>query len=256
MLNNHSELFLPSEQYFLGLSVIRYKVFNYLPWRELVKVLVAEMQAGMPAQTWNFEIAKTVSELFTSDEKSLEHIIDLAYTNYGQQAHEQFSRWGDTTSPNTRYCEEIFCLFPKATYFFLIRDGRDVVSSYLQGGESAFNELAILENAVNHWEAANRSYEWLQKRTNVLAIRYEELVTRPQEVLTNICRNLGLAYQADMERIKELPDLGFYQQDYQQNLKKGLFADSIGKWKTTLSADQQRFCQQHMMSGLKAWGYL
>ncbi|PIE70738.1 MAG: hypothetical protein CSA22_06200 [Deltaproteobacteria bacterium] len=75
---------------------------------------------------------------------------------------------------------------------YLLRDGRACVRSKLaRTGQS-------LEQACKHWQYAVRVYRFLRNRPQVHCMRFETLVTSPEQALRGVCDFLGVAYDPAM----------------------------------------------------------
>ncbi len=257
MLNQHPELFAPSEQYFLGPTIIKFHLYRHLlNWRDLVKIITGELNQSSGSHTWETGYGPQLIDLFKSENKSLQFVIDNIYQSYGRSFKGDFSSWVDTTPFNTKYCQEIYQTFPDAHYFFLIRDGRDVVNSYLQGGKDHFGELADPTFSSHHWNDSIKSYNWLKARRKVNLIRYEELVSNPELILTKICNELGISFDPLMlEYHQEILPEGF-KEDNHRNIRKPVFKDSIGRWKKNLDKDSLNKVMPIIKKNLKVFEYL
>ena len=237
MLNKHPQLFCPTEQYFLGPNIIKFYLYrHFLNWRDLVKVLAGELDPSSGSHTWETGFNPQLSDLFESENKNLQFLIDTFYRTYGKSQKKGFNTWVDTSSPNTRYFKEIYQCFPDAKYCFLIRDGRDVINSYTKGGKQHFGEIATPSIAAQHWIDSVNAYHWLEKKTQVLVIKYEELVQNPEFTLKTICEYLGTEFTEEM--------LDFYQEklpsglsdEYFKNVRKPVFKSSVRNWEHQLDS--------------------
>jgi hypothetical protein len=108
-------------------------------------------------------------------------------------------------------------VFPEARFVHVVRDGRSVANSYLQvrwwqgyRGPPGWTFGDLSEEERSQWEAANHSWpylaglEWKRfmaafeaSRAEIgderwLDVRYEDLVARPREVITDVLRFIGL----------------------------------------------------------------
>lgn len=144
ILNQHTKLFLPPEQYFLGKSIIKFQLYNYLIWRDLVKIIYAELIEETENHLWNFKPNGILHQAFyfKKKERTLQNLINEIYFEYARQSNLNGVIWGDTTPHNSIFINEIYDCFPKAKYIFLIRDGRDVAAAFKKGGKDIFDELA------------------------------------------------------------------------------------------------------------------
>lgn len=256
MLNANSQLYLPSEQYFLGPSVFKYHYYNYALWRDLVKVIAGELITSGGSHTWQVSELPDFRELYLlpREKKRLQYLLDVMYRF---PAGKDFKIWGDTTPLNSYYLSQIYDTFPRARYCFLVRDGRDVIASYKTGGKAVLGDLAEPVRAAHHWMHAVEQYDWLRKRTEVKLIRYESLVAEPERVLTEVCEYLKVPFEAQMLNFYEqIPDRKMYDLPVHQNLKKPVFESSIGKYEEALTADELRQIMPVIDKGLRKLGYI
>ncbi|MEM9053095.1 MAG: sulfotransferase, partial [Bacteroidota bacterium] len=255
MLNMHPELFLPSEQYFLGDSIIKYKLYNFLNWRDLMKIIVGELLTSAKKHTWDISTDDMFERLLNLEEKSLESVIETIYRSYGDKITD-FSIWGDTTPSNTAYIPEIFSLFPKSKYIFLIRDGRDVVASHKNAGEfvKRFSEPKL---SANLWIESIGYYDWLKSKCDVLLVKYEDLVNSPESILKAISDHLGIEYVDQYLNFHQhKPTNLVYKEPVFDNIDKPLFNASIGRYSQDLSGTEIANVTSAMHKHLLRFEYL
>jgi len=257
MLNQHPALFCPSEQYFLGPLIIKFYLYrHFINWRDLVKIIVGELNQSSGSHTWETGFNPQMSNLFESENKSLEYLIDSIYRTYGASQKNGFNVWVDTSAPNTQYFREIYRCFPDAYYFFLVRDGRDVVNSYTKGSYNDFGELVNPGVAATHWVDSIKAYHWLTKRTKVHCIKYESMVNDPDSILSETCSHIGLEYLPEMLKFyQEKVPVGF-QDEYFKNVKKPVFKTSIGLWEREMESSTLNEVLPILEPYLKQFDYL
>lgn len=260
MLNMHPDILLTPEQFALPYAIIRYGALNFLMWSDIVKIVVGEF-ARKKATLWNSDISAVIDPLYElpKNERSLQIILDRIFREYGIVKEISFKIWGDKTPKNTLHIDLIQPVFPKAKYVFLIRDGRDVLSSYGKAEKKHMAEHANVENAVNLWNQSIEAYEYLQKhckQEQLHLIRYEDLVNEPEKTLKELTNFLGLAFSEEMLNFqKEVHRMGVADMAHHQNVAKKVSASSIGKWKTGLSEEQKTKFIPFIEENLKRWGY-
>lgn len=87
-------------------------------------------------------------------------------------------------------------LWPNARYIHLVRDPRDVARSVVQKGWAG-----NVYQAAEYWIQAESCWDSLVAHLTsdqAVEVRYEDLVTRTEEVLTEICRFAGVDYDEKM----------------------------------------------------------
>jgi hypothetical protein len=244
ILNQHSKLSLPSEQNFLGQSIIKYKLYNFLNWRDLMKVIGGELYVEDGAHTWDKFDHKVLSDLIYLEDKCLQKAIDQIYRSTFSDTSKIY--WGDTTPQNSHYIKEIFSVFPEAKYVFLVRHPLDVVASYKSGTAETFGDLVKIENAANFWKQTVKSYSYMTNTSNIMLLRYEDLVNDSGNSLKALTKFLGIDFENQM---LNYPASAFssalHQEPQHSNLKKNIFNSSIGNWKSVLS--QQEVAQVQLL---------
>lgn len=256
ILNQHSQLFFPPEQYFLGISIIKFKLYNFLIWRDLMKIIAGELIPSTTTHNWNFQPDAIIQELFFLDKKNLQQVIDTIYRAYGNQCGQSFQIWGDTTFSGTHYIPELFSVFPDARFVFLLRDGRDVISSFKAGGPEYFDELAQVEIAAKSWNRSVSTYEWLQKRTKVFLLKYEDLVSDPDTNLKELMTFLSLDFEQSLLTHHQNPsDLECYQNAIHSNLGQPISSKSVGGWKKGLTEEELKQVLPLISVNLKKFNY-
>jgi len=150
---------------------------------------------------------------FRLDETELrEHIIkikpfDLAtalrvfYRTYANRFDKLL--WGDHTPAYAYQVDLIKGILPEAHFIHLLRDGRDVVLSY--------RGLWFAPNAdfkiASQWLSRTLYAQQAIKHKHYLQIRYERLITDPQETLRRICGFLRLDWDpAMLEYFERTPE--------------------------------------------------
>ena len=163
MLNMHPSILLVPEQFALFYAIQRFKLLNFLDWKDLVKIVVGEF-SRKKASHWDVDIAGIYDDLYEvpSENRSLQLILDSIYKEYGKVKAIPYKVWGDKTPKNVLHVESIFPVFPRAKYVFLIRDGRDVLSSYCKSKEEYMGEFSHPENAVKLWNESTQAYDYLK----------------------------------------------------------------------------------------------
>ena len=174
--------------------------------------------------------------------------------------------------PGSHIADLLMSLFGKSRMIFLLRDGRDVVDSWLdahRAGAWALDEGAYPvaqegREALIRWQASVWSY-----RTGVVMrayrdhdpslrvlVRYEDLLSDPAREMARICRVFGI--DAPLARLREIAgahDFESVPTDEKGESKEIRSADP-GGWQHHLSAAEQQAMYEVMGERLVEVGYL
>jgi Sulfotransferase family len=161
-------------------------------------------------------------------------------------------------------------LFPRSKLIFLLRDGRDVVDSWLaahQNGSwaipggafpvSAEGRLSLIRWLSAVWayrtEAVLKTFERHSPQDRVL-VRYEQLRERPADGLAAICATLGIdsASAADVALRHEFEQLP---PQSRGPLREARVA-APGSWRENLSAEERAAMHEALGETLERAGYL
>jgi Sulfotransferase family len=121
--------------------------------------------------------------------------------------HEQHAarcgklRWGDQSGLIERFAEPVLAAFPDARILHLVRDPRDRHEAVAAGGGRR-RPRAAARSAASWLRSARlarrNAARWPD---NYRIVRYETLVTRPEESLREVCAFVGERYEPAMLRL-------------------------------------------------------
>mgnify|MGYP002637510470 CR=1 FL=1 len=95
-----------------------------------------------------------------------------------------------------------------------------------------------------------------KKKTNVLLVKYEELVSEPTETLKTILEFLQLDLEPKVfEYYKNVPQIEGYMEEQHSNLHKPISTSSIGQWHTVLSNKEKAYLDKKLRKNLDLFGY-
>lgn len=256
MLDAHPDVLLPTEQWRFPTMILKYKAYNFLPWKELVSLIIGEIAASNANLNWfvNFNDTLATLQYLPREERSLQKILDEIYLAYAKKNEKKIKIWGEKSPRNMPFTPLLFQVYPKAKYIFLIRDGRDVARSWL-----VKNESKDLDWISHSWNESIAMYEWLQRKAQpgqLLMVKYEDLVSEPERILTGIGDFLGVGFHADMLRFQGFAErIGDDNIKHFEKLKTTPNQGSIGKWKKHFSPPEQQRLTHIMGSNLQKFGY-
>ncbi len=179
--------------------------------------------------------------------------VSAPFVAYAER--EGTTRWGDKTPAYIAHVDRLAAIWPDARFVVLVRDGRDVALSVMKVPFGANNVWA----AARSWAGAVRQGRDAAARYpgRVLEVRYEDLVTNPEQEIATTCNFLGLEYSPDMlaiehtDRSKVVED----QAAWFTNVWAGITTAAVGKWRTELTPRQVEVFESVAGNELRALGY-
>ncbi len=256
ILAAHPDLAIPPESQGKIPNLVK-KFYRYrgLDWPDLVNVSLGEFAAFPTFHFWQLDLEPVRTSLLSlpQAERSLAAIVDGIYGGFLQQNAPQATRWGDKSPFNTLRLKWIERLFPKAVYLHMLRDGRDVVSSYVKAG--LFDTAQAAAWRWRHSVQAARAHQRRVEDARFLVVRYEELVQRPTEIAAQVGQLLDVTITPEM--IDAPADhLGDTALAHMANVHKPVTTASLGKWRKGLSSAQQAAVRPILEKPLVQAGYL
>lgn len=257
LLNNHSTISIPPETYVLGRVIKRYRQQRTMRWSDLVEYVFSTFEFHPEFETFDISLRPLVQELkaVSIENRNLAFMLNSFYVYYAKQIGVDCKQWGDKTPLNTFSLERIHSVFPDAKFVHIVRDGCDVVSSYINAGI-----YQKIEDAAKRWDVSVKLVEKFKKKHGglVLTIRYEDLVTEPKSILINICHFIGVDFEFQMleekkDSVKKLGDVEM--RAHHASVLKPINTSSIGKGRSLLSVDQKEKIQKIIGYQLKSLGY-
>jgi len=257
ILQAHTEIHIPPETYVLGKTIRAFRRNNHLRWEDLVHLTLSIFEHHSEFETFEIEPLQKLSEALIStpkEKRSLAFILNNFYLHHASCHHISFNRWGDKTPMNTFCLERIKSVFPDAQFIHIIRDGCDVVSSYLRAGI-----YSSVQDAAMRWEKSIKlASSFCHKHSKCcIGVRYEDLVFYPESIVMEICEFLEIDFQEEMLALHvtsgSLGDVQRY--SHHSNVLKPITAANIGKGRILMSKKEQEELQKLIGSTLDKLGY-
>jgi hypothetical protein len=199
MIGNHSRIAVPE----VGWLFPRFYPYLYsygdITKEENLRTLAEEMIFSLNKPFWGMKVNPR-----TIVDEILDRIKERSFAGIYCAMHELYAerngnkpRWGQKTPNNAFFIGPIMECFPNAQFIFIVRDGRDMCTDFLESSFGPNNIFCaaeywtLVQNAVKPWRDKLNSDQWLD-------IKYEDLVREPQTVLSKVCDFLGETYEPSM----------------------------------------------------------
>ena len=164
-------------------------------------------------------------------------------------------RWGIKTPGYHTHIDELVCLFKGCKIIHLVRDGRAVAESLKRTSWGSNNILKIAQE----WD---ENIHWAHKMGSMvpnqyIEIKYEDLVSCPQDTLEKICQFLGIGFEPGMLDFHETAQEEMPKETivWHQNSVSPPKTDKIDSWKTKLSKTDRAIFQAAAKRSLRLFDY-
>jgi protein-tyrosine sulfotransferase len=184
-------LYIPPETHVLGEAITLYRRNRHWSWPHLVRLVLAQFEFQRDFGAFDLSLRTLAQRLDTTppDKRSCAFMIDRLYRTHARVHSAELTRWGDKSPYNSFHLDAIHRTFPDAQFIHLVRDGCDVVYSMLDSG--LFDDA---ESAARRWVDSVAAVGRFARRhpSEVIEVRYEQLVSRPAEVIEDLCNFLDV----------------------------------------------------------------
>jgi len=193
--------------------------------------------------SWLYDLSEyEVEKLWRNCCCLAEFIECFFYLNCNKQ---RATIWAEKTPGNIQNLDWIFYYWPKARVIHMIRDGRDVACSLryhpkfalIDGTIQRTNKINKIDDCLKRWIRNVRAGRvWLGK-PNYYEVRYEDIVTAPQETLTDLFDWLKIDWDPCVLKFHEVPR-ELEKDPNAEGFQRPLYSSSISRWTRELSYEE------------------
>jgi hypothetical protein len=133
-------------------------------------------------------------------------------------------RWVEKTPANIFQIEKILEYYPPAKFIAITRNPYAVYASWKKKDKNK-NIISVIKN----WLEINQAIINNKNHNNFFALRYEDLITNPEQTIKSICEFIDEPFSP------QLLDVEVLNTNSQARGAKGFNQDSINKWKDELN---------------------
>ena len=233
ILNNHTDIFIPPEQYALAHSILKWQYPIHKNWETKLQSSIDFFLSR--CYNWKTTAPEAFTQLNNHLEKncSFENFFYQLCSCESRQKNKAHLLLGDKTPYNTFYVPLLTKTFPTAPFIFLTRDPRDVAASLKR-----MNSEISLAEIIYRWQDSQQQLAYLlSKKKKVYVCTYEDFVQRPQSIIDEILDFLGVQIQENIlsNYTLHLDTLGVSDASQHANIRNQINAQSVGKYKKELS---------------------
>jgi len=172
--------------------------------------------------------------------------------------HENKKRWGNN-APRDLFCvDDILAFYPDAKIIVCVSDVRAFLLSYKGKwkvtGDAHVERLKKLYHPVITsllWKASMKLVPSLKQKVpaaNLAIIKYEDLVTMPENTVRHICDVIGEQYEPEMLNVMT-------HNSSNASANEGIFSTSVDRWRTDLKPEEITISQTLCKKQLHELGY-
>ena len=252
----HSALYIPPETYVLGRAIRTFQRNRHMRWKDLVYLTLSLFEFHPEFVTFECTLRPLARYLSNepSPSRNLAHILDSFYRYHADIKGFEPSRWGDKTPLNIYDLPVIIKVFPKAQFIHVVRDGCDVVESYLRSG--IYKDVG---SAAERWSSSVKAFVDFSRKypASCFVVRYEDLVLSPRDTIQGLCDFLKVEFEDQMMDSEDLSsvmgDVGMH--DHHQRVSGKITTSRIGKGRESLTAEEKRNLGEMIDDELVKFGY-
>ncbi len=247
VLNKHVKIGIPTETEFFPVVYERYAQ-KPARWGEAVELFIDRCERRLLPP---LDLAAEREELLALGAPDYGRLLRLPLAAWA--AAEGKRRWGEKTPLHIFHADAIVRLFPEAKLLVMLRDPRATVASMNRfsgiGSGTALN-ARLWRDAYSKGAA---TVQQLVPTAQALTVRYERLVSTPEDTMKEVCEFLGEAFDPALldfhessGRYADLPDT--------PKISQPIHADP-DEWRAQLSDGELTIVESICGPTMEALGY-
>lgn len=203
------------------------------------------LSASYDAYVGQVALSEFVNHLEKKDEQYFHAIRLMALDLYNAFMRENGKqRFVDKTSRYYQVLPELFKVFPKAKYVFLLRNPIAVFASFLDhmvfGNWNRLGAPGIRKDLLEGYGLIREGIRF--HGDDAIVVRYEDLVSEPETTVGELCKKLGLGFEQSMlnygKAVGVLP--GRLVDPKSIKIHQGPVSDYVDIWKTRFNNRQEQ----------------
>lgn len=235
---------------------------------EKIEAFLDDLVVCRKFESWGLARAAVRETIAESRPQSYAQLCAAVYGAFGRSSGKHFAVWGDKNNSYLHHLPELDALFPVSGFLHLVRDGRDVACSYrevmAQGSSSPYAPRLPVEidGIAEEWKSnVTRVAAYLEglPRERSRTIRYEDLTSRPEEVLREVCTWLGLEFEAAMLTFHEANRRHqlepFETRDWKARTFEPISSRTVGRYEHVLPAAERAAFERLASPALARFDY-
>ena len=196
ILNASEQIYFPQESDFIACAYQSYakaKSFSEEDYRNIVSII------QIRSRNWEVDEDRLLEALIQKRPRNFRDLNCAIYDSYLSLKGIDIRRWGNKTVALIASIKKLHKVFPDAQFVHMVRDGRDVRTSYKKVHERhnrPFGPGGVLTAAFYWVDGVRRVKE--VRNFEIYEIRYEDLIEQPEDEMKKLCSFLGIDFIQDM----------------------------------------------------------
>ena len=207
--DSNQNLCVPPECGFLEWWYDKYRDWNSndINNGERINSFCEDLASSKKFETWGFDMLKLKSNILENKPTTYAQLVGLVYVTYAEIKNKSNVKWGDKNNYYITKLSLLYKLYPNAKYIHLIRDGRDVATSYMElknikSDSKYFPQLPTEINEIaTEWLLNNNiiyTHCSALDKDQYLLLKYEDVLRDTENVCKKVCDFLGVEYDSNM----------------------------------------------------------
>lgn len=263
--DSHPEITVPPECGFTEWWYEKYKDWKSKDNKtKRLDIFCLDLESSRKFETWDFDFQHFKNLVMDYKPQNYADLVALVHISFGLKKNKKIKVWGDKNNYFINKTDLLDRLFPEAKFIFIVRDGRDVATSYISLKNlktdspyapklpSEINEIAL------EWKENNTkviSFLSGLEENNILTLRYEDLVIGLEDNCKLICDFLNVPFDAQMLEYYKIGLEPLHTLDWKKKTLKSPDKLAIGKYKKLLSSEEIGLFNSLAGKKLKEFGY-
>lgn len=256
LLLAHDDLFIPPELSVFGRCIQVWRRVHCLEWDYMVRLVLSLFEYQPDLEIPGESLRPLARKLNSVDisERSLACVINLLMRTLAERFGTTCTVWGEKSPVHTFVIDRLLTVFPDAKLIHVLRDGCDVVPSYIESGI-----YTNMISAAHRWKAstaiARRACKTQPAFSHV--VRYEHLVQQPESTLMKLCEFLAIPYSSNMLSTVKTTALGHdvATKAHHAAVTRRITTSSIGRGREYLCGKDTKVLRQILNPLLNECGY-
>ena len=267
---SHRQICVPPESGFMEWWYEEYKSWQASDStnKGKVKMFVQHIMGSKKIETWYIDPQMLEERIALEIPQNYSELIALVYISFGLKNNKDLKIWGDKNNYYIHKTGLLNRLYPKAKYIHLVRDGRDVATSYiaLQNLQSQSSYVPKLTSNIGEiakeWNDNNiqlHSFFENMDISRVLRVHFEDVIEDLKNECLRITDFLGVPFEESMLKYyllnKEMQIEPEETLDWKKKTLEKPDIDTIGKYKRMLSDKEIAIFNDIAQEALIEFGY-